>query len=86
MNIDAEIVQEHEDEHFKYFRIKGKDIEQILTVVLEKSTNEYFMRADDQLANLLGYTSMDDAMLNDNVMDFYSNYKKINGKWPLKII
>ncbi|VTQ00329.1 hypothetical protein [Sphingobacterium daejeonense] len=43
-----------------------------------------FFKSDENLANILGYNSMQEALQVDEIMDFYIQKEKEEGYWILK--
>jgi len=73
---------EYEDKDFTYYSLSNNGAP--YTLIVEKSTGRRFFKSDDNLANILGYNSMQEALQVDEIMDFYIQKEKEEGYWILK--
>lgn len=56
------------------------------TAILEISTGRYYFQADDNLAKLYGYQTIQEVMLDDRILDFFNEKEKELGYSILKFI
>lgn len=72
----------YEDESYIYavLSLDGKRF----TTMYEKSTGRRYFKADSLLAELHGYETMEEALCDDKVMDFYRKMQIDKGYWILK--